>query len=234
LPAPAWWTTGILDYYRQPETGTPDVYAEVNYQAGHPASLPTAAARVARGQLHRTPPTLRTVVVEVALREKPGRRKAARADASGNATSCATIGAGPVAALTGARSRVDNNATTRTAWDRAPDVLGRPVFDVLPEVGTPDVRSVLIGYQRPHIGPRAAHPHHHRHETVYWNLVTQPEFSPTARIRGIRSVGTEVTEQVRARPAPTELESRVQERTQECLWPCRCRPLLCRGLLSAA
>ena len=226
--------TGILDYYRRAfETDAAEVF-EVNYQAEGLDNFFRLAARrcgewlvvsfTDTGDQPRTP-------VENALREAQAAEKAARADAEAQRNELRDfVEYAPVAVAVyrGPEYRVElANATTLAIWGRAlPDVLGRPVFEVLPEADTPDVRALfdrVFATGVPHTAieqPTRIH-RHGRQETVYWNFVFQPEYQPDGRIGGIRSVGTEVTDQVRARQQVEqmnqELESHVQARAQEAL-----------------
>ncbi|MFD1874914.1 sensor histidine kinase [Hymenobacter bucti] len=98
------------------------------------------------------------------------------------------------------------NAATLAIWDRTwAQVQDRPVFEeVLPEAADPSVVAhfdqvfttgqPFTAHERPTIIHR-----HGRPEVVYWNFVFQPNRQPDGRIRGIISVGTDVSEQVRAR-----------------------------------
>jgi len=117
------------------------------------------------------------------------------------------------------------NATTLAIWGRTlADVLHRPLFEVLPEAATPDVvalfeRVFTTGIaQTSYEQPTTIH-RHGRSEQVYWNTVFEPQRGPDGQVSGLFTIGTEVTEQVRARQQVEqlnhELETRVQERTHE-------------------
>jgi signal transduction histidine kinase len=117
------------------------------------------------------------------------------------------------------------NATTLAIWDRPrAAVLHRPVFEVLPEAATPEMVALLERVYTSGI-PHTAYEQLtflHRNggqEEVYWNFVFEPQRGPDGLVNGIFSVGTDVTEQVRARQQlqqlNQELEARVTERTQE-------------------
>ncbi|GAA4390126.1 hypothetical protein GCM10023186_38020 [Hymenobacter koreensis] len=212
-------------------TGEPRSY-NINYQAdGYDNYYRLTARRAGKGLLvsftdtadqPRTP-------VEVALRESQVRERQARAEAEQQRNELRDfVEHAPVAVAVyrGPQYIVElANATTLAIWGRSlPDVLGRPVFEVLPEAAAPSV--VAIFDQVFTTGtPYTAHEQHtiiNRHgrsEVVYWNFVFQPEFQPDGSVIGIRSVGTEVTEQVRARrqveQLNQELEARVQERTEQ-------------------
>ena len=133
-----------------------------------------------------------------------------------------------VAAYHGPQFRVEMaNATTLAIWDRPLDaVLGQPVFELLPGVVTPEVVALFKHVfttgipQTVHEQPTFIH-RHGRPEVVYWNFVLLPQHGPDGRIRGLLTVGTEVTEQVRARQQVEQLnqalETRVQARTEEAL-----------------
>jgi PAS domain S-box-containing protein len=97
------------------------------------------------------------------------------------------------------------NATTLNIWDRPLSaVLHQPVFEVLPEVATPEVIALferVFATGIPHMvheQPTFIH-RHGQQQQVYWNFVFLPQHGPDGRIRGLLTVGTDVTEQVRAR-----------------------------------
>ncbi|GAB2696416.1 hypothetical protein GCM10011495_26330 [Hymenobacter frigidus] len=117
------------------------------------------------------------------------------------------------------------NAATLAIWDRPlAAVQGRPVFEVLPEAATPEVRAI---FERVFTTGLAHTAHeqltyiirHGQRQEVYWSFVFEPQRAPDGRISGIFSIGTDVTEQVLARQQVErlnqELEARVQERTAQ-------------------
>ncbi|WP_426059893.1 PAS domain-containing protein [Hymenobacter sp. B1770] len=131
-----------------------------------------------------------------------------------------------VAVYRGPRFVVETaNATTLAIWDRPLDaVLGRPVFEALPEAATPEVRAIfehVFATGTPHAASeqRTTLLRHGRPEEVYWNMVFEPQRDADGRVSGIFTVGTDVTAQVRARQQVEqlnqELEARVQERTEQ-------------------
>ncbi|MBF9140912.1 PAS domain-containing sensor histidine kinase [Hymenobacter properus] len=131
-----------------------------------------------------------------------------------------------VALYQGPEHRVEfANATTLAIWGRTREaVLHRPVFEVMPEAATPEVLAIferVFTLGQPHLASEQASIifRHGRQETVYWNMVFEPQRGPDGRVKGIFTVGTEVTEQVRARQQVEQLnqalETRVQARTAE-------------------
>jgi PAS domain S-box-containing protein len=131
-----------------------------------------------------------------------------------------------VAVYRGPQHRVELvNATTLAIWGRSlPDVLGRPVFEVLPEVAVPEVMAhfdqvYATGQAHTVYEQATLLSRHGQLEEVYWNFVFQPDVQPDGHISGVRSIGTDVSAQVRARQQVQqlnqELEARVQERTRE-------------------
>ena len=119
------------------------------------------------------------------------------------------------------------NATSLAIWDRPLDaVLDRPLFEVLPEAATPEFLALfehVFTTGTPHTfheQPTTIN-RHGRPEVVYWNVVLLPQHGPDGHIRGLITVGTDVTAQVQARQLAgqltQELETRVQARTQEAL-----------------
>ncbi|WP_022826283.1 PAS domain-containing sensor histidine kinase [Hymenobacter norwichensis] len=229
---PATLAAGILAYYRRAyadETAGP---YDVNYQADGLDNYFRLAARRSGDWLvvsfTDTSDQDRSAV-ELALRDSQAREQALRSEAEEQRNSLRSfVEQAPVAVAVyrGPQHRVElANAATLAIWDRPlPDVLGRPVFEVLPEAATPEVvalfdRVYATGTAHTaHEQPTTLVRHGQRQE-VYWNFVFQSEFLPDGRVIGIRSVGTDVTEQVRARQQlqqlNQDLETRVQARTQE-------------------
>ncbi|MGI4742068.1 MAG: PAS domain-containing sensor histidine kinase [Janthinobacterium lividum] len=167
-------------------------------------------------------------LAERQLRESQASAQLARADAEQQRAQFRYfIEQAPVAVAIyrGPQHRIElANATTLAIWDRTlDDVLHRPVFEVLPEAATPEIVGLFervfttgithTAYEQPTFIKRQG-----RREVVYWSFVFQPQREPDGRIGGIFTIGTEVTEQVRARQQleqlNQELETRVQERTQ--------------------
>lgn len=117
------------------------------------------------------------------------------------------------------------NAATLAIWGRTLDaVLHRPVFEALPEAATPEVRAIFervytTGITHTFSEQPTTIYRHGRQEEVYWNTVFEPQRGPDGQVSGIFTVGTEVTEQVRARQQMEQLnqalETRVQVRTAE-------------------
>jgi PAS domain S-box-containing protein len=105
-----------------------------------------------------------------------------------------------------------NEATARI-WGRAlPDILHRPVFEVLPEAATQDVVGIfdhVLTTGEPYVAhEQAARINRHgRLDTVYWNFVFQPQRGPDGQVTGIITLGAEVTELVRARRQVQELNA---------------------------
>ncbi|SFQ68713.1 PAS domain-containing protein [Hymenobacter arizonensis] len=163
------------------------------------------------------------------LRESQASEQAARADAEQQRHEVRHfLEQAPVAVAMyrGAQFQVElANATMLAIWDRPLEaVLNRPIVEVLPETATPEVVAIFervfttgashTAYEQPTVIHR-----HGRQEVVYWNTVFEPQHGPDGRVSGIFTVGTEVTEQVRARQQVQqlnlELEARVQQRTRE-------------------
>ncbi|UOQ82505.1 PAS domain-containing protein [Hymenobacter sp. 5414T-23] len=225
-------TAGIFNYYRRVYTeGISEVY-EVNYQADGLDNYFQLSARRSGNWLvvsFTDTANQNRSAVEEALRASQAREKAFRTEAEHQRNALRDfVEQAPVAVAVyrGPRYRVElANATTLAIWGRTlPDVLGRPVFEVMPEAATPEV--VAIFDQVYSTGnPHTAHEQltlidrHGRPEPVYWNFVFQPEFDPDGSVSGIRSIGTEVTEQVLSRQQVQEfnqeLEARVAERTRQ-------------------
>ncbi|MBC6606259.1 PAS domain-containing protein [Hymenobacter sp. BT188] len=210
-------------------SGEPREY-NINYQAdGHDNYYRLAAQRSGQGLLvsftdtadqPRTP-------VESALRESQAREQEARVQAEHQRNEFWDFMAQApmaVAVYRGPQHRVEMaNAATLAIWDRPlADVLHRPVFEILPEAADPTVVAIfdrVFSTGTPYTAHELPTPinRHGQVEVVYWNFVFEPERQPDGRIIGILSIGTDVTEQVRARlqveQLNRELEARVQERT---------------------
>ncbi|MFD1875497.1 sensor histidine kinase [Hymenobacter bucti] len=204
---------GILGYYRRVYLqGDLDVY-EVNYQADGLDNYFRLVARRSGDWLvvsfTDTSDQDRSAV-EQALRESQAREQAARTAAEHQRNELRELVAqAPVAVAVyrGPQYRVTvANAATLAIWDRKwADVQDRPVFEeVLPEAADPSVVAhfdqvfttgqPFTAHERPTIINRHGQP-----EVVYWNFAFQPSREPDGQIRGIISVGTDVSEQVRAR-----------------------------------
>ncbi len=214
-------------HYDVPDRTQPGRFVERHWQPCHTPVLDAA------GQVQFIIQSVQDItasrVAERRLRESQASEQAARADAEQQrAEFHYFIEQAPVAVAVyrGPKYRVElANATTLAIWGRPLEaVLHRPVFEVMPEAATPEIVAL---FERVYTTgtPHTAHEqltYIHRHgqqEEVYWNFVFEPQRSPDGRITGIFTVGTEVTEQVRARQQlqqlNQELEARVQERTQE-------------------
>ncbi|RPD44154.1 PAS domain S-box protein [Hymenobacter sediminis] len=223
---------GILDYYRRVyEAEATDEY-EVNYQADGLDNYFRLAARRSSEWLvvsFADTSNQNRSAVEVALRATQADEQAARAKADHQRRELwGYVQQAPVAVVLyqGPQHRVTlANAAALTIWDRSwADVQYRPVFEVLPEAAAPPIVA-LFDHVFATGTPYTAHElpttivRHGRPEVVYWNFVFQAERQPDGRISGIISVGTEVTEQVRARQQVEqlnqELEARVRARTEQ-------------------
>ncbi|GAB3319510.1 hypothetical protein GCM10027511_30140 [Hymenobacter humi] len=97
------------------------------------------------------------------------------------------------------------NPAVCAIWGRtAEQVLGKPLFEALPEAAGQGFEELLNGVlatgvpyvanELPSTLDRAGH-----RDTVYWNFVYQPLPDADGRITGITVVATDVSEQVRAR-----------------------------------
>ena len=203
---------GILGYYRRVYLAGATTVHEVNYQADGLDNYFRLAARRSGDLLvvsfTDTSDQDRSTV-EQALRQSQARVQAARAAAEHQRNELRDLVAqAPVAVAVyqGPQHRVAvANAATLAIWDRAwADVRDRPVFEVLPEAADPALVAVFdqvfttgTPYHAHELATtitRRGQP-----ETVYWNFVFQPDRQSDGRIRGIVSVGTDVSEQVRAR-----------------------------------
>ena len=203
---------GILGYYRRVYLAGATTVHEVNYQADGLDNYFRLAARRSGDLLvvsfTDTSDQDRSTV-EQALRQSQARVQAARAAAEHQRNELRDLVAQApmaVAVYRGPRHRVAvANAATLAIWDRAwADVRDRPVFEVLPEAADPALVAVFdqvfttgTPYHAHELATtitRRGQP-----ETVYWNFVFQPDRQSDGRIRGIVSVGTDVSEQVRAR-----------------------------------
>lgn len=117
------------------------------------------------------------------------------------------------------------NPTVCRLWGRRPeDIIGRGLFEALPEVAGMGYEELLDGVMQtgqPVVvqGMEAQHDRHGRRETVFWDFVYVPMAEADGRISGAMVVATEVTAQVRARrqieQLNHELEARVQARTED-------------------
>ena len=227
-------SAGILAYYRRAYADGDAGRHEVNYQADGLDNFFRLAARRSGEQLvvsfTDTSDQDRSAV-ELALRESQAAERAARAEAEQQRTYFQDfIEQAPVAVAVyrGPEHRVAMaNATTLAIWGRTLEqVRNRPVFEALPEAATPEVVAIFeqaYATGNPHTAYEQATTllRNGRPEQVYWNIVFEPQRGPDGHITGIFTIGTDVTEQVRARQQleqfNQELETRVEARTQEAL-----------------
>jgi PAS domain S-box-containing protein len=170
-------------------------------------------------------------LAERELRASQASEQVARADAAQQRTEFRHfIEQAPVAVAVyrGPEFRVEMaNATTLAIWGRPLEaVLGRPVFEVLPETDTPEVRAIferVFATATTYTASEQATTifRHGQLEEVYWNIVFEPQRGGDGRVSGLFTIGTDVTAQVRARQQLEQfnqaLEARVQERTREAL-----------------
>ncbi|WP_162910447.1 PAS domain-containing sensor histidine kinase [Hymenobacter oligotrophus] len=167
--------------------------------------------------------------VEQALRESQARERVIRRELEHQRNELLRFveqAPAAVAVYSGPEYRVQlANAATLAIWGRSlPEVLHRPVFEVMPETATPDVVAIFnqvyatgvpfTSTEKPTYIERYG-----RREVVYWNFVFQPQRQSDGSISGILSLGTEVTAQVQARQQAQQLnqqlEAHVQQRTLE-------------------
>jgi PAS domain S-box-containing protein len=179
--------------------------------------------------LHATVDVTAEVQAQVQLLQSQAAEQQARAEAERQRNELRSfVEQAPVAVAVyrGPQHRIElANATTLAIWGRTlSEVLGRPVFEVLPEAAVPEVVAhfdqVYITGQAHTVYEQATLlTRHGQLEEVYWNFVFQPDVQPDGRISGIRSIGTDVSAQVRARQQVQrfnqELETRVVEHTQQ-------------------
>ena len=203
---------GILGYYRRVYLAGATTVHEVNYKAdGLDNDFRLAARRSGDFLVVSFTDTSDQdrSTVEQALRQSQARVHAARAAAEHQRNELRDLVVQvpvAVAVYRGPRHRVAvANAATLTIWDRAwADVRDRPVFEVLPEAADP---ALVAAFDQVFTTGTPYHAHEMattitrrgQPETVYWNFVFQPDRQSDGRIRGIMSVGTDVSEQVRAR-----------------------------------
>jgi PAS domain S-box-containing protein len=224
--------TGIFDYYQRVFNLGETLPYEVNYQGDELDNYFRLQARRSGEWLvvsfTDTADQDRSAV-ELALRDSQAREREARAQAESQRNELRSfVEQAPVAVAVyrGPQYRVELvNVTTLAIWGRSlPEVLGRPVFEVLPEAALPEVIAhfdQVYATGQPHtVYEQATLLHRHgQPDQVYWNFVFQPELDAAGQVNGIRSIGTDVTEQVRARQRVQrfnqELETRVAERTQQ-------------------
>jgi PAS domain S-box-containing protein len=164
-------------------------------------------------------------LAERQLRESRASEQAARAEADRQRNELHSfVEHAPVAVAVyrGPEYRVElANATTLAIWGRSlPDVLHRPVFEVLPEAAAPEVVAIFdqvyatgspyTAHELPTTIHRNGQP-----EVVYWNFVFQPEHEADGRVSGILSIGTEATEQVKVRRQVQALNEQLSVANEE-------------------
>ncbi|UOE33685.1 PAS domain-containing protein [Hymenobacter monticola] len=117
------------------------------------------------------------------------------------------------------------NPTVCRLWGRRQkDILGKGLFEALPEVagmGYEQLLDEVMATGVPYVAHamEAQHDRNGRRETVYWDFVYVPMYEPDGRVYGAMVVATEVTTQVHARQQMQqlndELEMRVTARSAE-------------------
>ena len=167
--------------------------------------------------------------VEAALRASRTREQAARAEAEHQRGELERVfEQAPIAiAVYRGPSYVIElaNPTVCRLWGRTQaQVIGKPLFEALPEVAGMGFEELLDGVMAtgvPYVAYAmpAQHDRNGHRETVYWDFVYVPMHAADGRINGAMVVATEVTTQVLARQQTEqlnqELESRVAARTAE-------------------
>ena len=212
-------------------SGEPREY-NINYQAdGYDNYYRLAARRVGAGLLVSFTDTADQPrsPVEVALRESQAREQAARAEVErqrGELQRLFEQAPVALAVFEGPEYVVQlANPDVLRLWGRTQaQALHTPLFQLLPEAAGQGFEELLDGVMTTGV-PFVAHElpsfidRDGRRDTVYWNFVYQPLRGKDGHVTGVTVVATEVTEQVRARQQleqlNQELESRVQDRTEE-------------------
>ena len=166
---------------------------------------------------------------EEALRQSQAREQAARAEAErqrGELQRVFEQAPVAIAVYRGPAHMIElANPTVCRLWGRTPaQVVGRPLFEALPEVagmGFEELLQQVLTSGEAHEAyemPSTLH-RNGRLETVYWNFVYLPLYEADGHRSGVMVVATEVTEQVEARRQAQQLnqalEARVLERTQQ-------------------
>jgi PAS domain S-box-containing protein len=194
-------------HYDVPDPAQPGRFVERHWKPRHTPVLD--AADQVQFIIQSVQDITASRLAERQLRESRAGEQAARADAAQQRTDFQHfIEQAPVAVAVyhGPQHRIAlANATTLAIWGRTLDeVQHRPVFEVLPEAATPEVVALfdrVFATGTPHTAyeqPTTIH-RHGRTERVYWNTVFEPQRGPDGHVSGLFTVGTDVTEQVRAR-----------------------------------
>ncbi|WP_324680549.1 PAS domain-containing protein [Hymenobacter sp. GOD-10R] len=169
--------------------------------------------------------------VEEALRQSQAREQAARAEVErqrSELTRVFELAPVAIAVYEGPEHRIElaNPISCQLLNRSADELLGKPLFEALPELAGHGFEQVLASVyttgQPVLVQERAGtHARAGRLDTLYWNLAFVPMRAADGRITGALSVGIEVTEQVLARQRMQtlnqELETRVAERTETAL-----------------
>ena len=169
--------------------------------------------------------------VEDALRASQAREQAALAEVErqrGELTRVFELAPVAIAVYEGPEHRIElaNPVSCQLLNRSADELLGKPLFEALPELAGHGFEQVLASVyttgqpvlvqERPGTHARAG-----PLDTLYWNLAFVPMRAAEGRITGALSVGIDVTEQVLARQRMQtlneELETRVAERTNAAL-----------------
>ena len=208
-------------------SGEPGQY-ELNYQSdGYDNYFRVAGRSVGPGLLVSFTDTANQprTAVELALRASQAREMSARAEAEARRGELQRIfeqAPAAVAVMTGPRYVVEwANPAVCAMWGRTlAQVLGTPVFELLPEAAGQGFEELLDGvlatgvayvaHELPSFIDRAG-----RRDTVYWNFVYNPLREPDGRVTGITVVATDVTEQVLARQQIQQLNAELARRVEQ-------------------
>jgi PAS domain S-box-containing protein len=214
-------------------TGQPDELPQQRYDVPDPATpgrfverhwLPRNSAIL--GADGRVEHLLHTVVditnqrqAQDALRESQAREQAALAEAQRQRGELQRIfeqAPVAIAVYRGPQNIIElANPLVCELWGRrAEDIIGKGLFEALPEVAGMGYEELLAGVLatgEPHVAREmpAQHDRNGHRETVYWNFVYLPVREADGRITGVMVVATEVTEQVVARQQVQDLNQQL-------------------------
>jgi PAS domain S-box-containing protein len=159
--------------------------------------------------LHTVTDITDQVLTQAALHESQAREQEARTDADRQRGELERIfeqAPVAIAVYRGPNNIIElANPLVCELWGRrAEDIVGKGLFEALPEVAGMGYEELLAGVLatgEPHVAREmpAQHDRNGRRETVYWNFVYLPVREHNDQIVGVMVVATEVTEQVVAR-----------------------------------
>ncbi|QKG58445.1 PAS domain-containing protein [Hymenobacter sp. BRD128] len=203
--------------YDVPDPAAPGQFVERHWLP-HNSAVFGADGRVEH-VLHAVTDVTAQVQAQAALRESQAREQAALAEAERQRGELQRIfeqAPVAIAVYRGPNNIIElANPQVCELWGRrAEDIIGKGLFEALPEVAGMGFEELLAGVLatgEPYVAREmpAQHDRNGRRETVYWNFVYLPVREANGHITGVMVVANEVTEQVVARQQVQDLNKQL-------------------------